>query len=172
MRASLKTYSNVRSVINLMTLLYAPLEPTNPFLGHHYHHHHHQGVPHFRKNPNNCLFFVLFSRSSTSSWRASVGWLISGKKIYVFFISFIKILLLKVFPSWLGPYQAIRQTASTSRCRVRAHTAILPHCYTATLHTSYFNGFHFSQYFWNTHFLIIQHTWRVRTLTGILHPIE
>ena len=131
-----------------MTLLYAPLEPTNPFLGHHYHHHHHQGVPHFRKNPTNCLFFLCFlSRSSTSSWRASVGWLISGNIFYVFFISFIKILLLKVFPSWLGPYQAIRQTASTSRCRVRAHTAILPHCYTATLHTSYFNGFHFSQYF-------------------------
>ena len=156
-----------------MTLLYAPLEPTNPFLGHHYHHHHHQSVPHFRKNPTNCLFFCAFYQDHPHQ----VGGLqlagsFQAKIVYVFFISFIKILLLKVFPSWLGPYQAIRQTASTSRCRVRAHTAILPHCYTATLHTSYFNGFHFSQYFWDTHFLIIQHTWRVRTLTGILHPIE
>ena len=120
-----------------MTLLYAPLEPTNPFLGHHYHHHHHQGVPHFRKNPTNCLFFLCFlSRSSTSSWRASVGWLISGNIFLCFFYIFYQDPPPQGVPqlAWsISGNQADSQHFKVQGQSAYCHTAALLHC-----HTSYF----------------------------------
>ena len=127
----IKTYSNVRSVINLMTLLYAPLEPTNPFLGHHYHHHHHQGVPHFRKNPNNCLFFVLFIKIIHIKL-AGFSWLAHFRQ---YFFMFFLYLLSRSSSSRCSPVGLvhIRQSGRQPALQGAGSERILPYCRTATL---------------------------------------